>query len=113
MSKSADSTIEYILKNKPKRHTYHPLAASRRAEAAHRQLKRDQRSPKQQLAKLDSRLGKGVGAVKERARLQAQIATLSAKSVERKAKQKVDKTRKAAPDPKGTRSSARRLRKAA
>lgn len=34
-----------------------------------RQTARDSRSPKQQLAELDSRLGEGVGATKERARL--------------------------------------------
>lgn len=35
--------------------------------------KRAQRTPQQQLEELDRRLGPGVGAVRERARLQAQI----------------------------------------
>lgn len=45
----------------------------RRREAAERQFDRDTRSPKQQIKLLDKRLGKGVGAKKERKRLNAQI----------------------------------------
>lgn len=43
-----------------------------RQNAAARQAKRDARTPKQQLQALDSRLGKGKGATKERARLAKQ-----------------------------------------
>lgn len=49
--------------------------ATRAAQVADRRGLRDARSPKEQLAVLDRRLGPGVGAVKERARLSAQIAT--------------------------------------
>ena len=45
-----------------------------RQEAANaRQQQRDKRTPKQQLALLDRRFGKGQGASKERARLQKEI----------------------------------------
>lgn len=50
----------------------------RRKLAAERQATREKLSPSQQLAVLDSRLGVGVGAVKERARLQ-RILTAPAK----------------------------------
>jgi hypothetical protein len=43
-------------------------------EAAERQAKRDARSPQEQLAVLDVKLGKGIGATRERAKLLAQIA---------------------------------------
>lgn len=46
----------------------------RQVEAAKRMEKREKLSPKQQLNKLDKRLGKGVGATKERTRLQALMA---------------------------------------
>lgn len=45
----------------------------RREEALERQKERDSRSAQQQLAFLDKRLGKGVGASKERKRLQSKI----------------------------------------
>lgn len=45
----------------------------RQEEAKERQKKRDKRSPKEQLNRLDNLLGKEVGAVKERSRLQAAI----------------------------------------
>lgn len=45
----------------------------RRREAEARQKERDQLSAEEQLARLDERLGKGVGAARERARLQALI----------------------------------------
>jgi hypothetical protein len=45
----------------------------RREEAQKRQDARDHRTPEQQLALLDSRLGAGQGARKERARLAALI----------------------------------------
>lgn len=43
----------------------------KRDEAEARQTIRASRTPQQQLAILDRKLGKGVGAVKERARLEA------------------------------------------
>lgn len=42
----------------------------RREQAAKRQAERAKRSPAEQLALLDARLGKGQGAKKERARLE-------------------------------------------
>lgn len=45
----------------------------RKKSAAERQQARQSLTPRQQLAILDERLGKGVGAAKERARLQALI----------------------------------------
>lgn len=45
----------------------------RRREAEARQKERDRLSAEEQLARLDERLGKGVGAARERARLQALI----------------------------------------
>ena len=45
----------------------------RREEAQERQEKHDALTPKQKLAKLDKKLGKNVGAVKERAKLQKEI----------------------------------------
>ncbi len=47
---------------------------SRQKEAAAREDARSKRTAKQQLNLLDKRLGKGVGAVKERARLAKEIA---------------------------------------
>lgn len=44
------------------------------AEARERQAHRDARSAAQQLAQLDARLGVGVGATRERARLYAEIS---------------------------------------
>jgi hypothetical protein len=41
----------------------------RQEEAVYRQERHDQRSPEQQIALLDQRLGEGVGAKRERARL--------------------------------------------
>lgn len=46
-------------------------------EAEGRQGKRDGRSPADQLKFLDKRLGKGRGAVRERARLKAQVKEAS------------------------------------
>ena len=43
-------------------------------DAQNRQADRDKRTPTQQLTRLDALLGKNVGAVRERARLQNQIA---------------------------------------
>lgn len=50
-----------------------------REEAEKRQEARNAREPEQQLALLDSRLGAGIGARKERARLQAMIEEKAAK----------------------------------
>lgn len=47
--------------------------ADRRKNAEALAAERAKRSPQQQLKKLDDKLGVGVGAVKERARLQALI----------------------------------------
>lgn len=46
---------------------------ARREKAKYRQEERDKLSPREQLKELDKRLGKGVGAQKERARLQTLI----------------------------------------
>jgi len=54
---------------KPKRTTTHPLRTARRNRAAELTANRGKLSPRQQLNRLDKRLGKGVGATKERARL--------------------------------------------
>ena len=47
----------------------------RREQAEARQRQRDELKPAEQLAVLDERLGVGVGAERERARLQALITT--------------------------------------
>ena len=49
------------------------LRTLRAEEAVKRQEARDHRTPTQQLALLDSRLGKDQGATKERARLNSEI----------------------------------------
>lgn len=43
---------------------------ARKAQALARQVVRDNRSAKEQLTLLDKRLGKGIGATQERARLE-------------------------------------------
>lgn len=50
-----------------------PVREGRRREAEARQKERDRLSAEEQLARLDERLGKGKGAARERARLQALI----------------------------------------
>jgi hypothetical protein len=52
----------------------------RRASAAERAAAHAQLTPQQKLAKLDARLGEGVGAVRERARLMKELAKAEAKA---------------------------------
>lgn len=49
------------------------LKVERQRSAKERAEARAERSPQEQLAELDKRLGEGKGAVKERARLQKQL----------------------------------------
>lgn len=49
--------------------TYFPKVLARQARAIERQEFRSKLSPAEQLMELDKRLGKGIGAAKERARL--------------------------------------------
>jgi hypothetical protein len=51
---------------------------TRREEGAAREAKWRALSPAQQLAELDKRLGKGVGAVRQRARIAARITSKKA-----------------------------------
>jgi hypothetical protein len=46
---------------------------ARQADANLRGSEREARTPKQQLKALDARLGKGIGAQRERAKLEAQL----------------------------------------
>ena len=71
-----------MTENQPKtrKTNHHPgwrkgVQEERRKAAEARQAERDKRTPAQQLAHLDSFLGVGKGATKERARLQAMIST--------------------------------------
>lgn len=59
----------------------------RREEAQKRQDAREHRTPEQQLALLDSRLGAGQGARKERARLAALIETSNAEKARKERKE--------------------------
>jgi len=56
----------------------------RREQARFRQALRDKLTPKQQLAVLDERFGKALGAKKERARLQKQIEATTETSTKKK-----------------------------
>lgn len=49
---------------------------ARHDDAMGRQEERNQRSPRQQIAVLNQRLGAGLGAKKERARLETKIASV-------------------------------------
>lgn len=60
----------------------------RRDEADTRQDAYDQLTPTEKLARLDTRLGTGVGATRERARLQKQIEAAKAKKEKKDAKSK-------------------------
>lgn len=53
---------------------YGSTKSLRQEEAAERAQLRSERSPEQQLAKLDRKLGAGVGAVRERAALAKEIS---------------------------------------
>lgn len=64
-------------KNFPTRRT------ARREDAQERQTERNERTPQEQLAILDRRLGKGVGATKERAKL-AELIEKQGESGEKK-----------------------------
>ena len=74
--------MEAILGNKRRR------LEQRRQESIDRQAERVSRTNKQQLEKLDERLGKGVGATKERERLQALIDEAESKKRKKKTKSK-------------------------
>ena len=67
-----------MIKNSQRRRTDRIKSANERKAA------RDARTPKQQLASLDAMLGKGEGAVKERARLKKQMAKVPEKVAEKK-----------------------------
>jgi len=60
----------------------------RREESEIRQTERQERTPQDQLSILDIKLGSGVGAAKERARLQKIIETQANKKQESSAKSK-------------------------
>lgn len=72
-SENAKLTPAEIRQNKCKRSRARNEARKRQAAeaAAERKQYRDSLSPQQQLARLNQRLGKGVGAKKERGRLKA------------------------------------------
>lgn len=55
-----------------------------------RKVARASRTPEQQLALLDERLGENVGAKKERARLQKEIADQKAKATAKKTKKETE-----------------------
>ena len=50
--------------------------AEKRKEAQSRQAAHDELTPREKLAKLDRKLGKGKGAVKERAKLNERVAEI-------------------------------------
>ncbi len=66
----------------------------RQESAKARKLLRDKKSPQEQLADLDSRLGKDVGAKKERARLLKLIADGVSKKVVETLNKKADTIKK-------------------
>jgi len=65
----------------------------RREEAEVRQAERQKRTPQEQLSLLDTKLGPGVGASKERARLQKIIEDQSAAKAKRTSSKEKPKTR--------------------
>lgn len=72
------------------------IRAFRRKEAEARAAERAKRSPAEQIAKLDLKLGAGVGAKKERARLVAQMEEVEStdSSEKKKISKKNNKTSK-------------------
>ena len=78
-----------LKKNFPGRKAAHRIDAQTRAEEA------KARTPAQQLERLDRRLGEGIGAVSERAKLQASIEEATkATETHREEKKKKKKSRK-------------------
>lgn len=61
----------------------HATKADRQLDAGARRVDTEGLTPQERLARLDKRLGKGVGAVKERTRLQIQIELSSGETLVR------------------------------